>query len=127
MQRHPAKSLEGIWTIDAHGNTLFASESMARLLRTTVADLLGKPSFDYVYDEDAPAAQRLFESKSRGDLNPFEFRLRRKDGSPVWVTVQGTPMHDAAGQFRGIIGTFRAVRKKSTDLNLKSREASADS
>jgi PAS domain S-box-containing protein len=126
MQGHPTKSHEGIWTIDAQGNTLFASESMATLLRTTVADLLGKPSFDYVYEEDVPAARRLFESKSRGDISAFEFRLRRKDGTPVWVTVQGTPMHDAAGQFRGIIGTFRAVRKRSPEPNVKSREASAD-
>jgi hypothetical protein len=32
------------------------------------------------------------------------FKLRRKDGSAIWVDVQGTPMHNAAGVFTGIIG-----------------------
>ena len=100
---------------------------MAKLLRTTVEDLIGKPSFEYVFPEDVPAAQRLFDSKSRGDLQPFDFRLRRKDGTPVWVTVQGTPMHDPDGQFRGIIGTFRSTRKRAPERTLKSMDASADS
>src|ERR1041384_4768394 len=96
---------QGIWTIDAEGNTLFANEEMARLLRTTVKDLLGSPSFDYVFPDDVEAAQRLFDAKRRGDMGTFEFRVRRKDGTGLWVSVQGTPMHDAAGVFRGIIGT----------------------
>ena len=71
VQRQRHETIEGIWTIDAEGKTLFASESMARLLRTTVDEMIGKPSFDYVFPEDAPAAQRLFESKSRGDMQPI--------------------------------------------------------
>src|SRR4051812_38748128 len=99
MERQTNQPREGIWTIDAQGNTLFASDTMAELLRTTVADLLGKSSFDYVFPEDVEAAQRLFHAKSRGGTNSFEFRLRRKDGTPVWVMVQGTPMHDDKGKF----------------------------
>ena len=126
MERQSTKAPEGIWTVDAEGKTLFANESMAQLLGTTVDDLLGKPSFDYVFPEDVPAAQRLFESKSRGDMHSFDFRLRRKDGTAVWVNVQGTPMHDPSGQFRGIIGTFRSKRGKTLERRLKSREAAAD-
>jgi PAS domain-containing protein len=51
-------------------------------------------------------AQRLFEAKVRGDTKPFHFKLRRKDGSAVWVDVQGTPLYNAAGVFIGIVGTF---------------------
>jgi PAS domain S-box-containing protein len=53
-----------------------------------------------------PPPQRLFDAKKRGDINPFHFRLRCKDGSEVWVDVQGTPMYNAAGRFTGIVGTF---------------------
>ncbi len=99
---------------------------MARILRTTVADLLGRQSFEYVFAEDEPAARHLFEAKSRGDMNPFDFRLRRKDGTPLWVTVQGTPMHDESGRFSGIIGTFTVARRPKSSRAVKSREASAD-
>ena len=54
----------------------------------------------------SPPPQRLFDAKKRGDINPFHFRLRCKDGSAVPVDVQGTPMYNAAGRFNGIVGTF---------------------
>ena len=91
------KSQDGIWIIDAEGKTVFANARMAEILATSGDEMIGQNSFDYVYPEDSPAAQRLFESKMRGDTKPFHFRLRRKDGSPVWVDVQGTPLHNAAG------------------------------
>jgi PAS domain S-box-containing protein len=68
--------------------------------------MAGQSSFDYLYPEDVDAAQKLFEAKIRGDSKPFHFKLRRKDGSAIWVDIQGTPMHNAAGEFRGVVGTF---------------------
>jgi PAS domain S-box-containing protein len=97
---------DGIWIIDAEGKTVFANDSMAQILRTTAPDLVGKDSFLFVFPEDLPAAQRLFSSKQAGSSAPFHFKLRRIDGSSIWVDVQGTPMRNAAGQFTGIVGTF---------------------
>jgi len=79
---------------------------MAEILGTSSSEMIGEPSFSYVFPEDAEAAQRLFEAKAQGNTNPFHFKLRRKDGSAIWVDVQGTPMHNAAGVFKGIVGTF---------------------
>jgi len=98
---------DGIWIIDADGKTVFANEPMAEILGTAPDAIVGEDSFLYVSPEDLPAAQRLFASKQAGNPAPFQFRLRRKDGSYVWVEVQGTPMHDPTGQFTGIVGTFR--------------------
>jgi PAS domain S-box-containing protein len=97
---------DGIWIIDADAKTAYANERMAEILGTSPPEMVGCPSFVYVFPEDVEAAQRLFDAKVRGDKKPFRFRLRRKDGSAVWADVQGTPMHNAAGVFRGIVGTF---------------------
>jgi PAS domain S-box-containing protein len=107
-----AKQSDGIWIIDAEACTLYANATMAEILGTTPADLIGKPSFQYVFPEDVDAAQRLFDSKQRGDANPFHFRLRRKDGSSIWTDVQGTPMRNAKGEFIGIVGTFRVSERQ---------------
>ena len=107
-----AKQSDGIWIIDSDARTLYANADMAEILGTTTAELIGKPSFNYVYPEDAEAAQRLFDNKQRGDSNPFHFKLRRKDGSPIWVEVQGTPMRNAKGEFIGIVGTFSVSEKQ---------------
>jgi PAS domain S-box-containing protein len=101
-----AKPPDGIWIVDVNGQTLYANQRMAEILGTTPAAMIGRPSFDYVFPEDIEAAHRMFDAKTRGDMNPFHFRLRCKDGSAVKVDVQGTPMHNAAGMFTGIIGTF---------------------
>jgi PAS domain S-box-containing protein len=107
---------DGIWTIDSDGNTVFASDRMAEILGTTAAEMVGQPSFDLVFPEDAGAAQRLFQAKQRGDIDPFEFRIRRVDGSPVLVRIQGTPMFDDDGTFRGIVGTFSVIHDRSADM-----------
>jgi PAS domain S-box-containing protein len=101
-----SSSLEGIWIIDGEGKTVFANEAMAEILGATTADLIGTDSFHFVCPEDLPAAQRLFSSKQAGNPAPFRFKLCRKDGKWIWVDVQGTPMHNASGQFTGIVGTF---------------------
>jgi hypothetical protein len=47
-----------------------------------------------------------FQAKLQGDTAPFRFALHRKDGTSVVVNVQDTPMYNASGEFKGIVGTF---------------------
>ena len=110
------ESRDGIWIIDVDGKTVFANARMAEILGTPVAQMIGQNSFDFVYPEDAPTAQRLFEAKSRGDSKPFHFKLRRADGSGIWVDVQGTPLYNAAGVFNGIVGTFTVSTQSPAGL-----------
>ena len=107
------KPPDGIWIIDSAACTLYANPAMAEILGTTTSAMIGKPSFDYVFAEDVSAAQKLFESKQRGEASPFHFRLRRANGSAIWADVQGTPMHNAAGEFIGIVGTFSVSENQS--------------
>jgi PAS domain S-box-containing protein len=107
-------SADGIWIIDSDGNTILANARIAEILGASIDEMIGQPSFAYVYPEDVPAAQRLFDAKSMGNSKPFHFRLRRTDGSEIWVDVQGTPLYNAAGKFNGILGTF-TVASPPTD------------
>lgn len=100
------KDQDGIWIIDADGKTLYVNRRMTEILGTSANEMIGEHSFIYVFPEDASAAQGWFEAKRSGDASRFHFRLRRKDGSAVWVDVQGTPMYDRTGGFNGIVGTF---------------------
>ncbi len=97
---------DGIWIIGADAKTTYANERMAEILGTSPAEMIGQESFAYIFPEDVDAAQRLFDAKTRGDTKPFQFKLRRQDGSAIKVDVQGTPLFNAAGVFKGIVGTF---------------------
>lgn len=98
---------DGIWIINADATTLYANAAMGDILGIEAARLIGEPSFDYVFAEDVEAPQRLFDTRKRGDAARFHFKLRRVDGSAIWVDVQGTPMKNVEGEFIGIVGTFR--------------------
>jgi PAS domain S-box-containing protein len=100
---------DGIWIIDIEAKTVYANHRMAAILGTSPSEMLGRGSFEYVFPEDRNAAQSLFNFKKGGDVDTFQFRLRRQDGSAVWVNVQGTPKYDARGKFDGIVGTFRVI------------------
>ena len=99
----------GIWIIDASGKTVFANERMADILGVSISDMVGQNSFLYVFPEDLERAQKLFDRKKNHDSSPFQFQLRRGDGSGVRVHAQGTPMHDSEGAFLGIVGTFTPI------------------
>ena len=71
------KDQDGIWIIDTEAKTVYANDRMAAILGTTPSEMMGQPSFTYVFPEDVANAQRLFGAKMRGDTNPFHFKLRR--------------------------------------------------
>jgi PAS domain S-box-containing protein len=101
----------GVWIIDVDGKTVYANATMGEILSVAPAEMMGKSAFVYVFPEDLAAAKRLFQAKVAGDAESFEFRLCRRDGSAVWVEIQGTPMHDLVGRFTGIVGTFRRLER----------------
>jgi hypothetical protein len=74
---------------------------MGEILVAVPSEMMGQPSFDSVFPEDASAAQHLFVVKMRGNADPIRFKLRRKDGSAVCVDVQGTPMYKRGRQIHG--------------------------
>ena len=109
------KAPDGLWIIDTEARTVYASDHMAEILGTVPSTMKGEQSFEYVFPEDTAAAKRLFNFKKSGNRTPFRFRLRRKDGSAIWVDVQGTPMYNASGLFTGIVGTFTISRNQSSE------------
>jgi PAS domain S-box-containing protein len=43
---------DGIWIIDADAQTIYANERMAEILGTSPAEMIGQPSFAYLFPED---------------------------------------------------------------------------
>ena len=116
------KTQDGLWIIDEEARTVYANARMTEILGAQLSEMLGQPSFMFVFPDDVKAAQALFEAKIRGNTNPFRFKLRRKDGSGIWVDVQAHPMHNAQGNFKGIVGTFtvsQAIAARAEDGHSK--------
>ena len=114
---------EGIWVVNPQGQTIFCNERMAEILGTDVESLQRLSCFDPVFPSDLEEAQRQFGLQMAGGRQPFDFRLRRIDGSPIWVSISCRPMH-SDGVCIGLLGLFTDIsERRRTEKGLRDREA----
>ena len=90
---------EGVWMYDSAGVTTFMNSRMAKMLGYAVHEAVGKPIFTFM-DESlvAEAAERL-ERRKIGLSERGRFRLKRRDGSELWISLHADPLFDANGKF----------------------------
>ena len=114
---------EGIWVVDPQGRTLFSNRRMAEILGVDFESMAEQSCFGCVYPEELADAQRHFARTLGGDNRPFDFRLRRADGSPIWVSISCMPMNDAAGAPAGLLGLFSDIsERKRAEAELRESE-----
>src|SRR5215471_9010171 len=103
---------EGIWVVDPQGLTIFSNRRMAEILGIDFESMPKQSCFDCVFAQELADAQRHFARTLAGDRRPFDFRLRRADGSPIWVSISCMPVHDDAGATVGLLGLFSDITKR---------------
>ena len=112
----------GIWVVNPEGRTIFSNRRMAELLRLDVESMPGQSCFEYVFPDEMEDAQRHFARALGGDSRPFDFRLRRADGSPIWVSISCMPVHDETGKI-GLLGLFSDItERKQAEAALRESE-----
>jgi PAS domain S-box-containing protein len=115
---------EGIWLTDASTRTSFANPKLARLLGYRADEMLGRPLADFIGDSaDARAVQDLATEPGASAVQR-ELWLRRKDGSPLWVSMATSPIVDAAGQRVGALSMVTDITgRKQADATRAHLEA----
>jgi two-component system, cell cycle sensor histidine kinase and response regulator CckA len=112
LYRHIVNAIpEGIWIVTPEGRTAFCNKRMAELLGTNVESLQKLSCFDPVFPEDLEEGQRQFRLQMAGH-EPFDFRLRRMDGSAIWVSISCKPMYDDSGICTGLLGLFTDISER---------------
>ncbi len=111
---------EGIWVVDSEGKTIFSNRRMAEILGIDFESMPEQSCFGCVFPDELADAQRHFARTLAGDSRPFDFRLRRGDGSPIWVSISCMPVRDPdpATAPLGLLGLFSDIseRKQSEAL-----------
>jgi len=82
------KQSDGIWIIDSHGSTLYANLAMGKIL-------------------DAAKQLGAFLKANKERREAVSLPPQEKTDRHIWTDVQGTPMHNAAGESLRIVSTFR--------------------
>jgi PAS domain-containing protein len=65
-----------------------------------------------VFPDDLEEAQRQFGHQMAGGGQPFDFRLRRIDGSAIWVSISCMPLYDDSDVCTGLLGLFTDISER---------------
>ncbi|MBL8797655.1 MAG: PAS domain S-box protein, partial [Planctomycetia bacterium] len=100
-----------IWSVDAAGQTRFINRTACgRILGYEPDEVVGRVCMDFVHPEQRPTAWAAFERVLQGhELIAHETVYLRKDGSSVWVSVNGRAQTDETGQLVGVVVMVRDV------------------
>ncbi len=96
---------EGIWLFDGNNKTTFANVALADMLGWSVSEMLGKSLFEFVDDDDRPAAEARIARRVSGLTEQFEFRLIHSTGRSVWAFISRKPLMEDGK----VVGAFAMV------------------
>jgi PAS domain S-box-containing protein len=97
------------------GSVVYVSPSSRDLLGYDSEDLLGPDPLHHVHEEDLPTLQAAFLRRFTAtfDQEKFEYRLRRHDGTYLWVETVFKVVHDPETQaITAFIGTSRDIDQR---------------
>jgi PAS domain S-box-containing protein len=94
---------DGIMIGEPDGRIAFVNQRMADMLGYERDELEGMHGFDLIYPDWRPAVLDNRAALDEGEVVRGEFKLRRKDGSPIWTVFSSTPMFDAEARHTGNI------------------------
>ena len=103
---------EGIWMIDAENRTTFTNKKMAELLGYTQEEMLGMSLFVFMDEEGRPIAEHLVGPRRRGISEEYDFKFRRKDGSPLWALLATSPIFDEACRYVGALAMVTDIKER---------------
>jgi PAS domain S-box-containing protein len=108
---------EGIWLTDVESITTYVNRQMAEMLGYTVDEMVGRPIFDFIFEDDFSAAKDKVTQRIEGESETNEFRLRRKDGSEIITQYNASPIRNQAGEIVGLLSmnTDITERKKAEE------------
>ncbi|MFN0086607.1 MAG: PAS domain S-box protein [Blastocatellia bacterium] len=101
----------GIWIFNDEGRTSHVNQPMAEMLGYAREEMEALPVTAFA---DADAIRRAVDVPGRGEggAGSHEMRLRRRDGSALWVFVTSKPIFDRAGKFQGALTMMMDINER---------------
>jgi PAS domain S-box-containing protein len=94
---------EGIWVLDLDSVTTYVNQRAAQMLGYKPDELLGRTVFEFMDESVHPEAFTIRERSHTGAAELFDFRLRHRDGTDVWLSISASPITDGAGKVVGAL------------------------
>jgi PAS domain S-box-containing protein len=95
-----SKTSNGVIISDSEGYTEWVNDGFTKLTGYTLAEVVGKRPRTYLHgpDTDQETEQRIGERIDRGEAFTEEIVNYTKEGKPIWVSLDITPVLDDSGK-----------------------------
>ncbi|MBX7249023.1 MAG: PAS domain S-box protein [Caulobacteraceae bacterium] len=106
----------------------YASPSMFKLIGIRAEEAIGRPAAEFILPEDIPVVRARFEDGSLGDGAAVQCRMRRADGTVVWVEARPTFERDpVTGEVLRITDVVRDISaQKALQADLQAARTAAE-
>jgi two-component system cell cycle sensor histidine kinase/response regulator CckA len=101
---------EGVWLVDTEDRTTFVNQRLAEMLGYEVEDMLGMPLAPFVVGDPPDVRAKL--EREHGPEPQHETRLRRRDGSALWVSISNDKLLDADGNYAGALAMVSDITER---------------
>ncbi|MEJ2658437.1 MAG: PAS domain S-box protein [Desulfobacterales bacterium] len=103
---------EAILIVDPEARIVFVNDRWSEMLGYSREEAMHMTHFELVFPEDLLWMRERWKFRQGGRKQSYEFRLRRKDGSPVWVLVGVAPRFGSAGEFLGTLTMLADITER---------------
>ena len=114
-------SNEGIAVVNLHGEILYVSPTINKVLGCIDEEMMRDGYFKFVHPEYAEVAQEIFQNFVSGgvEFRNVEIKMKHKNGNYIWVEANITNMLNNE-DIKGIVVNFRDIdEKKQAEEKLK--------
>ncbi|MGK0316412.1 MAG: PAS domain S-box-containing protein [Saprospiraceae bacterium] len=117
----------GLLEVDNKGNILRVYDRFNMMLGYKGDELVGKNAKAILLVEEFDNTIDLEDKKRlQGKTGVYEVKLKRKDGSEIWVIISGAPFYDVKGNVIGSIGVHHDItdrKELESQLEISRRKA----
>jgi PAS domain S-box-containing protein len=92
---------EGIWEVDAEWRTTYVNQQLVEMLGYSANEIIGLHPLNFTFAEDREVMDEQIVAREQGFSSEIEVRLRRKDGSELWLLSHATSILGENGEFLG--------------------------
>ena len=116
--------LEGIWIVDSEFRVILVNQQLAAMLQYSEDEMIGRYAYEFVFGKTGQDFEQVKKNRISGISEQYDARLRRKDGTNLWVLVSATPIQDDSGEFAGSLAMVTDIteRKLAEEALRKSEE-----
>lgn len=102
-----------LFKADEKATRIFVSPSVKEILGYEPEELIGKSPFDLIIPEDlARMKQEIHPMTLSGKPAHVEYRIRRKDGTIIWMESNSHPFFDNEGNMTGFQTSARDITQR---------------